>query len=890
MKQASNPPSPPAWATRLLRWYCSPHKLEEIEGDLEEEFMYQVSRVGVRRARRDYIRHVMGFMRPFAIKRKPTTPSASVFTMSLYKHYILVALRNMLRYQIFSGINILGLALGMTCCLFIFLWVQDERRVDNFHASGDRLYSLYYTHSAHGETTAGYAIPYFMFSNSEKPRRDATMAEDMLGEIAGIQYATPYATSYELPWGHPMTFQVGETIHKLQGSSATSDFLKMFSFPIIAGDREKPLGDVSSIAVSHKMARMFFDSPEAAIGKSIRYEDVRDFMITAVFEDVPQESSLQFDYLINWEAASMGGVEFSDNKWPTYIQLEPDADAAAVQAKVRGFLERRKPEKAEFTVALGMQPFRDQYLVSNFINGVPRGGRIEYVRIFTGVAIFILLIACINFMNLATARSLKRAKEVGVRKVVGSSRSHLIAQFFGESILLSFLALACSLLIVHVLLPGFNTYTGKNIESPFHTPASWAFMAILMVVTGLAAGSYPALFLSSLKPARILKGILRFSPGATRFRKGLTVFQFALSIMLVIATLVVSQQTHYVQTINLGYNKENLLYMRIEGEMGKFEKYAAFKTQALGMPGIAMVDRSSEAPHAMGFVIAEPIHWEGQQEGEEVGFKPTSVGFDFIRLMDLKIADGRDFSRSHATDSADAFLVNEEAVRQMKMKDPLGKWVSAWQKKGHIIGVLKDYHTHSLHEPIKPLIMDVKEYEYFGVIVVRTEPGKTREAIASLEKAYHDTNPHYPFAYQFLDQEYAKLYQSEEIITRLSNTFALLAIVISCLGLLGLVMYSAEQRTKEIGIRKVLGARVSHIVGLLSSDFLVLVLIAFAVAAPVAGYFMWQWLQQFAFRIDLSWWIFALAGGLALMVACLTISVQALRSAMANPVKSLRSE
>lgn len=852
--------------------------------------MYQVSRVGLRRARRDYMRNVLGFMRPFAIKRKPTTPSASLFTMSLYKHYMLVALRNVLRHQIFSGINVLGLALGMTCCLFIFLWVQDERRVDNFHANGDELYTVYYTQTAQGESTGGYAIPYFSLTSDTSGRQAPTLAERLKDELPEVQYATAYATSYELPWGHPMTFQVGEAIHKLSGANAEEDFFRMFDFPIIAGDRQAPLRDITAVAVSRKMARMFFDSPEAALGKSIRYEDASDFVITAVFEDVPAASSLQFDYILNWEATRRGSIEFSDNKWPTYLQLAKGTDATAVNAKLRDFLEKQKPPGAEYTLALGLQPFRDQYLVSNFINGVPLGGRIEYVRIFTGVAIFILLIACINFMNLATARSLKRAKEVGVRKVVGSTRTHLIAQFFGESILLSFLALACSLLIVHVLLPGFNTYTGKHIESPFRSPASWAFLVALMMVTGVAAGSYPALFLSSLKPARILKGILRFSPGATRFRKGLTVFQFALSIMLVIATLVVSRQTRYVQTQNLGYNKENLLYMRIEGEMGKFEKYAAFKAQATSMPGVAMVDRSSEAPHAMGFVIAEPIHWEGQQEGEQVGFKPTSVGFDFVRLMDLKLTDGRDFSRSNATDSADAFLVNEAAVRQMNMQDPLGKWVSAWQKKGRIVGILKDYHTHSLHEPIKPVIMDVKEYEYFGVIIVRTEPGKTREAIASLEKVYHDVNPHYPFAYQFLDQEYAKLYQSEEIITRLSNTFAILAIVISCLGLLGLVMYSAEQRTKEIGIRKVLGAQVGHIVGLLSTDFLVLVLIAFALAAPVAGYFMWQWLQQFAFRIALSWWIFALAGGLALMVACLTISVQALRSAMANPVKSLRSE
>jgi ABC-type antimicrobial peptide transport system permease subunit len=380
---------------------------------------------------------------------------------------------------------------------------------------------------------------------------------------------------------------------------------------------------------------------------------------------------------------------------------------------------------------------------------------------------------------------------------------------------------------------------------------------------------------------------VRFTRAAIWFRKGLAVFQFALSIILLIATLVVSRQTNYVEHTHLGYDRENLIYIRVEGTLNP--KYAVFKEQASKMPGIEMVDRSSEAPHAMGFTVADAINWEGKEKDASVGFKPTSVGFDFIKLMNLKIVEGRDFSRAYATDSA-AFMINEEAVKQMGLKDPIGKWVSAWDKKGHIIAVLKDYHTNSFHEPMNPLIMDVKEDLYFGVIMVRTEPGKTKEALTSLETVCKDINPNYPFVFQFLDVEYDKLYRNEQVTAKLSNVFALVAILISCLGLLGLVMFSAEQRIKEIGIRKVLGATVTNIVRLLSKDFLALVVVSFVIAAPVAGYFMNEWLQGFAFKISLSWWIFALAGGGALLIALLTIGVQAIQSAIVNPVKSLRAE
>lgn len=897
MKTIPTKPLPPPWATRLLQWYCAPHLLEEIQGDLAEEFNYQVVQHGLRKAKMDYIRSVLGFIKPFAIKRKSST-STSVLSMNMFNHFVTVAIRNLGRHKSFSFINIAGLALGMTCCIFIFLWTQDEKSMDNFHPKSDRLFNLYQTIHANGKTDGSYATPV--------RRGDKSLIiplADMKEAIPEVVAMNFYATGYDLPWGHAETFQLGEKLHKLEGSRASEEFFTIFNYQVLAGDAKTALKDLSSIAISRKMAGLFFDTPENAIGKSLRYENRIDFTVSAVFENIPPHSSLKFDFLLNWES-QMTRLEWSSGNVLTTVQLSETASPEDVTMKINRLLQSRLDKNEPFKVEMGLQPFKDQYLVANFVNGKPAGGRIEYVKIFTGVAVFILIIACINFMNLSTARSVKRAKEVGVRKVVGSSRNSLIAQFFGESIILSFLALILALILVTVFLSPFNELTGKQVSSPLSHPSAWPLLIGLMFVTGLVAGSYPALFLSSLKPAGILKGVLRFTQSALWFRKGLAGFQFVISIVLLIVTIVMSRQTSYVQNTNIGYDRENLLYVSVEGELSKQKGYDLFKQQASGLPGIAMVDRSSEAPQAMNFVVDveedgfsettdiddDAIKWEGKEKGAHVGFKPTSVGFDFLKLMNLKLVDGRDFSRTMSTDSADAFIVNEEAVKQMGMKDPIGKWVSAWAKKGHIIGVLKDYHTHSLHEPIKPLIIDVKEYEYFGVIIVRTEPGKTKEALASMEKAYKAVNPNFPFAYKFMDQEYEKLYRNELVVTKLSNIFAGLAILISCLGLLGLVMFSAEQRTKEFGIRKVLGATVANIVSLLSQDFLKLVTISFCIAAPLAGYFMYQWLQGFAFKIELSWWIFALSGATALLVALLTIGVQAIQSAVANPVKSLRSE
>ncbi|HMH21511.1 MAG TPA: ABC transporter permease [Puia sp.] len=802
----------------------------------------------------------------------------------MLKNYLKIACRNIIRHQAHTAINVTGLALGMTCCLFIFLWVRNERQVDNFHRNEKNLYTAYQTIVSNGKVDGTYTTP-VSYDSLQR-----FLLEDLPASVPEVKDVVFYLKGYELPWGHPESFQVGEKIVRLKGSRASKGFFKLFSYPLIQGSPESAIKDISGIAISRKMTGLFFGSPESAMGKTIRYENTLNFMVTGVFEDVSSNSSLQFDFLLPWEAQEARKLEYSSNDFNTYLQLSGTANPREVEAKINDFLRPRLDKKEPVQRKIGLQPLGERYLHDNFVNGRPTNGRIAYVNLFSGIAIFILVIACINFMNLATARSVKRAKEVGLRKVVGSTRGPLIGQFLSEAMLFSFLAMILSIILLYLLLPAFNAFTGKQIGSPLAQTWFWISSAIIVLITGLVAGSYPALYLSSLQPIRILKGVVRFTQGAVWFRKGLTVFQFVLSIILIIATMVITRQISFVQNTRLGYDRENLIYVRIDGDLTKEKNYLSFKDRASVMPGIAMIDRCTEAPHQMNFIVADDIRWEGKDKNASVGFHPASVGYDFVKIMKLEIAEGRDFSRLNATDSADAFMVNEEAVREMGLKDPIGKWVSAWKKKGHIIAVLKDFHNQSLHEPIRPIMFDVKEYEDFGVIIARTRPGQTRQALASLESVYKEINPAYAFSYQFVDEEYKHLYSSELVISKLSVLFATLAILISCLGLLGLVMFAAEQRIKEIGIRKVLGASLAQIITLFSRDLLQLVVIAFLIAGPLAWWAMHHWLQDFAYRIAISWWIFALAGGTVSLIALLTVSWQAVRSAMANPVKSLRTE
>ncbi|CAN5341403.1 ABC transporter permease [soil metagenome] len=788
----------------------------------------------------------------------------------MIKNYLKIAWRNLWRNKFFSTINIVGLALGMACSVLILLWVQNELSIDKFNVNGSRLFAVYerqyYDHKVQGQ----YSTP-------------GVLPGEMKKTIPEVEYATGMSD------GNENTFQVGDKILKLTGSYAGADVFKMFSYKLLQGDAKTALNSPVSIAISRKMARQFFGSPEAAMGKTMRYENKSDFAVTAVFEDLPDNASNKFEYLVNWDdflKENSWAKQWGNNGPQTYIMLRANVNAAFVDKKIAHFIDKyNKPSKA-FREELGLQRYDEIYLHSNFKEGKIDGGRIEYVHLFSIVAVFILLIACINFMNLTTARSVKRAREIGVRKVVGAVRSVLIQQFIGEAMLLTFLAVIISLVLVLLLLPLFNSVTEKQIALPFNQPVFWFSLLCLTFITGFLSGSYPALFLSSFNPVKVLKGAVKLSSGAAWFRKGLVVFQFVLSVVLIVGTIVISKQVNYIQTKNLGYNKENLIYIPLEGSL--VGQYHVFKDEALKSTGIQSVTRITNTPTHFGSSTGG-VNWDGKDPNTNISFTQVSAGYDLVKAMKLKMVAGRDFSKDFATDSV-GYILNEMGLSRTGYKDPIGKPFTMWGKKGKIIGIVKDFHFASLHEPITPLIIKYGEDEKFGTILVRTKPGQTKRALGTIEKLCKELNPKFTFTYSFSDEEYKKLYRNEQVVGKLSNTFAFLAIFISCLGLLGLAMFTAEQRVKEIGIRKVLGASVGSLFALLSKEFLILVVIALVIASPLAWYAMDKWLQNYSYRTGIEWWVFVLSGIIAIIIALITVSFQSIKAAMMNPVKSLRSE
>jgi len=790
----------------------------------------------------------------------------------MLKNYLKTAWRNLWRNKFFSVIKLSGLALGIACSLVIMLWVNDEQSIDAFHKNGAQLYSVFERRYTDGQIGGGYAT-------------QGLMADELKRVFPEVEYATGYA------WEELNTFEANNKIIKESGNHAGPDFFKMFTYPMLAGNAVTSLQSPVGIAVSKKMAADFFGSPQQAIGKTIRYNNKKDLRITAVFDNVPTSSSLQFDYILNWP------IFLEDNDWArnwsnngplTCVMLRKGTDAKAFENKISRFLDNyNKEQTPQAYVRLGIQRYGDVYLHPDLDkNGNISGERIQYVKLFSIVAIFILLIACINFMNLETARSVKRAKEIGIRKVAGAIRFALVRQFMGEALLIVATAVIISLALVTLVLPQFNQITGKDIHIPYTDAGFWLSLSALLLATSFISGSYPAIYLSSFKPVRILKGSLKFSSSALWFRKGLVIFQFILSIVFIIGTIVVSKQVRYIQSLNLGYNRENLLYIPLEGDLTS--KYALFKTQALKMPGVKDITHATDEPTIINNGTTGVL-WEGKDPNSNIDITQVGVGYDFIKTMHIQMLQGRDFSRDFATDSVN-FIINETALQIIGYKNPLGKSLTLWGMKGAIIGVVKDFHFNSLHTAVAPLMLRLGENFDGGIALVKTEPGKTKEALASLETVYKELNPKIPFTYKFSDEEYLKLYKSEQVVRQFANYFAFLAIFISCLGLLGLVIFTAEQRTKEFGIRKVLGASPVILFNLLSKEFLMLVVVSIIIASPVAWYFSNRWLQGFAYKTNLSWWVFVIAAFTALLIALMTISFQAIKAAIANPVKSLRTE
>ena len=792
----------------------------------------------------------------------------------MIKNYFKTAWRNLLRNKAFSLINISGLALGLTCSLLITLWIQDERSVDGFHKNGKLIYQAYERNYYDGKVDASYPT-------------QGLLAEELKKVIPEIQYTSGF--EYASAPGTLSTFEANNKVNKLGGLYAGTDFFSMFSYPLLQGTPQTALSSPGGLAISKKMAENFFGSAEKAIGQLIRFENKDELKITAVFENIPGNSSQQFDFLRTW-------YDFvKENDWvhnwgntdpSTFVQLRKDADPLKVESKIKDFIYKYRQKDNSFRTELALQPYPEKYLHSSFKNGYVDGGRVEYVNLFMVVAVFILLIACINFMNLATAQSAKRAKEVGLRKVVGAARSSIVKQFIGEALLLTLFAIIIAIVLSATLLPAFNSLTGKRLSIPFTQPLFWLAITTLVIITGFVAGSYPALFLSSLKPVSVLKTGLKFGAGNIFLRKGLVVFQFTLSIILIVGMIVTYRQMNYIQTKNLGYDRDNLLYVPIEGELAN--KYVLFKQQAAEIPGVLNISKMRNSPTVIEHHTGS-ISWPGKDPNLTVSFADGVVGYDFVKTMKLQLKEGRDFSKEFGTDSI-GFLLNETAVNKIGLNDPIGKTVTWGNHPGKVIGVLKDFHFSSMHQSIEPLILRLDENWSWGTILVRMKAGNTKEVLSGLEKLSAAMNPKFPFTYQFSDSEFAKLYKSEAIVSRLSNYFAFLAIFISCLGLFGLATFTAVQRTKEIGVRKVLGASVLQIIAMLSGSFVKLIVVAMLIAFPVAWYFMNKWLENFAYKVHLGWIIFFIGGTVAVLIALLTVSYQAIKAAIANPVKSLRTE
>jgi putative ABC transport system permease protein len=693
----------------------------------------------------------------------------------------------------------------------------------------------------------------------------------------------------------------GNKYIKTKPQFADKDFFNVFSYHLIEGNKTKVLSDKYGVLLSDKLALKLFNTTKNIIGKPVNWDHGDEFngtyKIAGIFEAPPFNASDQFDLLVPYalyaerEAGGMGDISFwGSNSVQTYIVLKKGTNEKQFNDKIKDFTKSKikalyaDKELLKWEGDLLLQRYSDRYLYNHFENGVQSGGRIEYVKLFSVIAIFILVIACINFMNLSTAKASRRLKEVGIKKVVGASRQSLILQYIGESMLMAFASLLIAIMLVALLLPAFKETTGKDLSLQFNTDFIFSIISITLI-TGLIAGSYPALYLSGFKPALVLKGKLKNSAGESWVRKGLVVFQFAISVILIVSVLVVYQQMKLIQTTNLGYNKDNIIRFSNDGKLKK--NLSTFLSEIKNIPGV--VNASDADGDFLGHYghSGGGIDWEGKDPNLRIEYYGVGVDYDFIEMMGLQMAEGRAFSRAFGSDSSKV-IFNESAISAMGLKNPIGKTVSLWGHKKQIIGIVKDYHFESLYKKVGPAFLEC--FQNNNNILVKIKAGTEKETIARIDKIYKQYNEGLSFDYKFLDDDYQALYSSEQRVAVLSKYFAAIAILISSLGLFGLAAFTAQRRQKEIGIRKVVGASVSNIATMLSTDFLKLVLVAFLIAIPLSWWAVNQWLQSFAYRINISAGIFLVTGASIILITLLTISFQTIKAAIANPVNSLRTE
>jgi len=786
----------------------------------------------------------------------------------MIKSYFKTAWRNMIRNKLTAFINVFGLAIGLSCSLLIWLWVSDELSYNRFLPEAKNIYEVHVNAPFNGDTITMTACP-------------GPLEEAIQNNIPQVEQAT------KMTYSHDVLFTVGNKTMKEKGAHASAGFFKVFPFKTIDGNADKAIASLDQVIVTRKIAEKYFNTTEA-VGKTIKIDNKKNYLVGAVIENIPHNCTIQFDWIINFKEQEQDWMKTWGNiSFYTYVRLKPHANPSNTAQALRSIYPRFAPEGFRPNYP-SLQAITDVYLYADYKNGKPTGsGRIEYVKIFSAVAIFILLIACMNFMNLATARASLRAREIGIRKVAGARKASLVGQFMSESLLTCLLATLFSLMITSLILPAFNQLFDKHIQLNFFQPALWCSIIVLVIVTSIIAGSYPSLFLASFKPLRILKGNIVSQRGSVAsVRKGLVIVQFALSAFLIVGMLAVSKQVDYIQNKNLGFDKEHIIYLPLEGDL--YMKIDAYQNELNKLSYVVASDPINQLPMDLNSTSGD-LSWPGKPVDLQTDVVATWTGYGFTKTLGITMAAGRDFSKDHPGDSS-GYVINESAAKMMGMQnDAVGKQVKFWNGNGNIIGVMKDFHIASLHSPIKPLILCLVPSNT-SYMMIRLQAGQTKEALAEINKITRDFNPAYPFEYHFADETYEQMYKSEMQVNALVKYFGLLAVVISCLGLFGMIAFNAERRTKEIGIRKVLGASVAGIVRLLSVESLKIIIISIAIAFPLAYWAVNEWLASFAYKSPGGIWIFIVAASLMLIVSCITISFQAIKAAMANPVKSLRTE
>jgi putative ABC transport system permease protein len=786
----------------------------------------------------------------------------------MLKNYFRVAMRNLLRNKAFSVLNISGLALGMASATLIGLWILHELSYDHYYPKQARLYELMTNHEADGKISSGVATPEIM---PPAIKREVPEVE----QIA------------RLNWPGPALFIVNDKSIKASGGCADPEFLTMFDFPFVEGDPTTALDDPYSVVLTVSMAKRLFgnDNP---VGRTVKIDNQLTWTVTGVMKDLPDNTQFKFDWLNSYHSKEV--KHYIDSDWTdvgnkAFVLLKPHADPVRVNARLKPMIPLYS-HGYNVTTAF-IYPMDRMRLYSDFENGKPVGGRITTVRTFGLIAVLILLIACINFMNLSTARSDKRAKEVGIRKVVGAGRSSLIFQFLGESLLIALIGGIIALILVQLSLPAFNQLTGKELSIAYGSIYFWLCAAAFICFTGLLAGSYPAFYLSSIRPISVLKAVFRHVNALVTPRKVLVVVQFTVAIVLIISTMVILQQVKYAQGRSTGYDQRNLIYVMLEGDLSKH--YEAVRASLVNSGAVTAVSGSG-SPITQIWSSGSDLSWEGMAAKTHITFMRASSDGDIVKAAGLTLVQGRDIDiRQYPADST-ACLINEAALKATGFKNPIGQLIFDDPLHWHVVGVIKDFILTSPYEPIKPLIIKGPRYG-IGVMHMKLNADHpTAQYLATIEKILKIYNPAFPFEYHFVDQEYATYFANEQLTEKLAALFAGLIIIISCIGLFGLATYTAETRIKEIGIRKVLGATASRITVLLSRSFVKLVLVSFIVATPIAWYVMDRWLASFPYRTPVSIWLFVAAGAGAVLIALFTVGFQAIRAAVANPVKSLRAE